>query len=52
MKLKKRIKEFEYLKIASSKMYRLDAHVGFFRLLMEGVLGPYVLCPFDKKLFF
>ena len=32
-----------YRKIASSNMSRLEAHVGFFRLLMRGIFGPYVL---------
>ena len=31
-----------YRKIASSNMSRLEAHVGFFRFLMEGIFGPYV----------
>ena len=39
----------KYRKIASSNTSRLEAHVGFFRLLMK---GPYVLSPFDKKLIF
>ena len=29
-----------YPKIASSNMSRLEAHVGFFRLLMKGIFGP------------
>ena len=41
-----------YRKIASSNTSRLEAHVGFFRLLMKGIFGPYVLWPFDKKLIF
>jgi hypothetical protein len=32
-----------YRKIASSNTSRLEAHVGFFRLLMKGIFGPYVL---------
>ena len=32
-----------YHKIASSNPSRLEAHVGFFRLLMKGIFGPYVL---------
>jgi hypothetical protein len=32
-----------YHKIASSNMSRLEAHVGFFRLLMKGIFGPYLL---------
>ena len=31
---------------------RLEAHAGFFRLLMKGIFDPYVLWPFDKKLIF
>ena len=41
-----------YRKIASSNMSRLEAHVGFFRLLMMGIFCPFVLCPFDKKQIF
>ena len=41
-----------YRKIASSNTSRLEAHVGFFRMLMKGTFGPYVLWPFDKKLYF
>ena len=33
-------------------MSRLDAHDGFFKLLMKGIFGPYILCPFDKKVDF
>ena len=36
----------------SSNTSGLEAHVGFFRLLMKGIFGPYVLLPFDKKLIF
>ena len=36
-------KFFKYHKIASSNTSRLEAHVGFFRLLMKGIFGPYVL---------
>ena len=43
---------FRYHKIASSNTSCLEAHVGFFRLLMKGIFGPYVLWPFEKKLFF
>ena len=32
-----------YRKIASSNTSRLEAHVGFFRLLMKGIFGPCVL---------
>ena len=41
-----------YCKIASSNTSRLEAHAGFFRLLMNWIFGPYVLWPFDKKLIF
>ena len=40
----------EYRKVASSNTSRLEAHDGFFRLLMKGIFNPYVLWPFDKKL--
>ena len=30
-----------YRKIASSNMSRLEAHAGFFRLLMKGIFSPY-----------
>ena len=30
-------------KVASSNTSRLDAHAGFFRLLMYWIFGPYVL---------
>ena len=35
--------ETTYRKISSSNTSRLEAHVGFFRLLMKGIFGPYVL---------
>ena len=41
------IKKF---KVASSNTFHLKAHAGFFRLLVKGILDPYVLRPFDKKL--
>ena len=31
------------VKMASSKKSRLEAHVGFFRLLMKVIFGPFVL---------
>ena len=34
---------YRYRKIASSNTSRLEAHVGFFRLLMKGIFGPYVM---------
>ena len=33
-------------------MSHLEAHAGFFRLLMKGIFDPYVLWPFDKKFIF
>ena len=39
-----------YRKIASSNTSCLEAHIGFFRLLMKGIFG--VLWPFHKKLTF
>ena len=32
-----------YRKIASSNTSRLEVHVGFFRLLMKEIFGPYLL---------
>ena len=32
-----------YRKVASSNMYCLEAHAGFFRLLIKGILDPYAL---------
>ena len=43
-------KDLIYRKVASSNMFRLEAHADFFRLLMKGIFDPYVLWPFDKKL--
>ena len=40
----------EYRKVVSSNTSHLEAHEGFFRLLMKGIFYPYVLWPFDKKL--
>ena len=34
---------FIYRKVASSNMSRLEAHAGFFRLLMKGIFDCYVL---------
>ena len=31
-----------YRKVASSNMSRLEAHAGFFRLLMKGIFDTYV----------
>ena len=36
-------KMFEYSKIASSNMSRLEAHAGFFSSLMKGIFDPLVL---------
>ena len=49
---KKIRKKGKYHKIASSNTSRLEAQVGFFRMLMKGIFGPYVLWPLDKKLIF
>ena len=32
---------FQYRKLASSNMSHLEAHAGFFRLLMKGIFDPY-----------
>ena len=32
-----------YCKVVSSNSSRLEAHEGFFRLLMKGIFDPYVL---------
>ena len=39
-----------YCKVASSDTSCLEAHAGFFWLLMKGIFDPSVLWPFDKKL--
>ena len=39
-----------YRKVLSANTSRLEAHPGFFRLVMEGIFYPYLLWPFDKKL--
>ena len=41
---------YGYRRVASSNSSCLEAHAGFFRLLMKGIFDPYVLWPFDKKL--
>ena len=33
----------DYRKVASSNMSCLEAHAGFFRLLMKWIFDPYVL---------
>ena len=35
--------KFAFHKVASSNTSRLEAHAGFFRLLMKGIFDPYVL---------
>ena len=40
---------FRYRKVSNSNASCLEAHAGFFRLLMKGIFGTYI-CPFDKKL--
>ena len=43
----------KYRKVANSNTSRLEAaHVGFFRLLIEGMFDPYVMGPLNKKLIF
>ena len=36
-------RETTYHKVASSNTSRLEAHAGFFRLLMKWIFDPYVL---------
>ena len=47
---KKLINSYIYCRVASSNTIRLEAHAGFFRLLMKGIYDPYVLWHFDKKM--
>ena len=35
---------YKYRKVASSNASRLEAHAGFFRLLMKGILDPIMYC--------
>ena len=35
--------KIHYHKVASSNMSCLEAHAGFFRLLMKGIFDPYIL---------
>ena len=35
---------FSYRKVLSSNTSHLEAHAGFFRLLMKRIFDPYVLC--------
>ena len=39
-----------YRKVVISNTSCLEAHTGFFRLLMKGIFDPYVLRSFEKKL--
>ena len=39
-----------YHKVASSRLSRLVAHNGFFRLLMKGIFDAYVLWPLAKRI--
>ena len=41
-----------YRKLASSNLSHLEAHAGFFRLLMKEIFNPYILLPIDKQLIF
>ena len=41
-----------YRKVASSNTSRLEAHAGFFRLLLKVIFDPYALKRFYKKLIF
>ena len=40
---KKALDVLAYRKVASSNTSRLEAHAGFFRLLMKGIFEPYVM---------
>ena len=35
-----------------TRLSRLQAHAGIYRLLMKRIFGDYILRPFDKKMFF
>ena len=39
-----------YRKVRSCNTSCLEAHAGFFRLLIKGIFDPYEMRPFDKKL--
>ena len=41
-----------YRKFASSNTSCQKAHADFFRMLMKGILDPYVLLPFSQKVDF
>ena len=36
-------RDFDYHKVASSNTSRLEAHAGFFRLVIKGIFDPYVV---------
>ena len=44
--------EITYRKVVSSNTSHLEAHAGFFRMLMKGIFDAYVLGHFDKKIIF
>ena len=50
LNLNKNAKKTNYRKVGSSNMSCLEAHTGFFLLLMKGIFGPYLLWMFDKEL--
>ena len=41
--LKREVGINRYREVASSNTSRLEAHAGFFRMLMKGIFNPYVL---------
>jgi hypothetical protein len=41
---------YNYCKVVSPNTSHLEAHAGFFRLLVKGIFNPYELQPFYKKL--
>ena len=43
---------YTYRKVGSSNTSGLEAHAGFFKLLLKGIFDPHVLWPFPKKLIF
>ena len=43
MEIYQSLKNFNYHTVASYNTSRLEAHAGFFRLLMKGIFDPYVL---------
>ena len=42
--------DIDYCKVVSSNTSHLEAHAGYFSLLMKGIFVPYVLSHLDKKL--